>query len=294
MTLRTDLTTALRWPFAALFILAVIAAGCSGTPPANSANNAANTAQAEPAVFNDAGAALAEGSRLLDTGDTDRAINALNQAITLDPKLADAWFKLGIAYTLVEDRDQSVVDDRTEPEATPAKGGKPIEIKSNSQIAFEKAVEAYKEIIKNDDQNDSAFYNLGRAYNKLNEDQDAAKQLKKAVELKPDDTEYQTELGSILVKLAQYSEAIPPLKKALELDPDNSRAIELLEDAEAGKKRVDFVTVKKDEKRSDKASNSANANTEAADGDKPAPSASPAANPKPSPQKTKPSPAAKP
>ena len=65
--------------------------------------------------------------------------------------------------------------------------------------------------------------------------------MKEAVKLHPDDTEYQTELGAILVKLAEYAEAIPPLKKATDLDPENTRAIELLEDAEAGKRRIDYA-----------------------------------------------------
>ena len=48
-------------------------------------------------------------------------------------------------------------------------------------------------------------------------------------------------MGAILVKLAEYAEAIGPLKKATDLDPENTRAIELLEDAEAGKRRIDYA-----------------------------------------------------
>ncbi|MEQ1762887.1 MAG: tetratricopeptide repeat protein, partial [Pyrinomonadaceae bacterium] len=129
---------------------------------------------------------------------------------------------------------------------------------TNSEKAFEKAVTAYKKQIDANGKDHVAYFNLGRAYNKLNEDEDAAKALKQAVELKPDDTEYQTELGSILVKLAQYREAISPLRKAIELDPENSRAIDLLEDAEAGRKRIDFVTDKKD---ANKANGNTNTNT---------------------------------
>ena len=84
--------------------------------------------------------------------------------------------------------------------------------------------------------------------------------MKAAVKLKPDDTEYQTELGAILVKLAEYREAISSLRKAVELDPENSRAIDLLEDAEAGRKRIDFVS---DKSNGNRASNSARANSNA-------------------------------
>jgi tetratricopeptide (TPR) repeat protein len=232
--------TAILTIFFCVFLCAQI--GCSGDTSSNQAD--ANTDSAPVNEFTDANAALAEGSRLLETGETDKAIDMLNQAVMLNPDLAEAYFKLGIAYALVETRDESaeVVE---EPTPTP-KDKKPKEVKTNSEIAFEKAVEAYKKMLKANPDDAVAQFDLGRAYNKLNEDEDAAKALREAVRLKPDDTEYQTELGAILIKLARYHEALGPLKKALELDPDNSRAQDLLEDAEAGRKRISFTTVKKD------------------------------------------------
>lgn len=231
-------------------------AGCSSAPSGNS-----NVTDATPALsaaeFTDANAALAEGIKLLDTGDTERAIEILNRSVELNPDLADAYFQLGIAYALIETRDAAVIEEQVTP--TPLPGEKKQRVATtNSEKAFEKAVAAYKKQIDANDKDDVAYFNLGRAYNKLNEDEDAAKALKEAVELKPDDTEYQTELGAILVKLAQYREAISPLKKAIELDPENSRAIDLLEDAEAGRKRIDFVPDKKD---ANKAATNTNSNT---------------------------------
>jgi tetratricopeptide (TPR) repeat protein len=227
-------------------------AGCSSAPSDNS-NAGAATPALSAAEFTDANAAVAEGIKLLDMGDTDRAIEILNRAVELNPDLADAYFHLGIAYALIETRDAAVIEEQVTPTPTPGEKKQRIAM-TNSEKAFEKAVAAYKKQINANGKDDVAYFNLGRAYNKLNEDEDAAKALKQAVELKPDDTEYQTELGSILVKLAQYREALSPLRKAIELDPENSRAIDLLEDAEAGRKRIDFVTDKKD-------ANKANANT---------------------------------
>ena len=262
-------------------------AGCSGGSDGSQSEQAVNAAQEVPPVgqFTDAGAALAEGSRLLDNGETEKAIEALDQAVKLDPDLADAYFKLGIAYSLLEKRDETSEVVGETPTPTP-KGKKPSEQKTNSEKAFEKAVAAYKKIIAANDEDDAAHFNLGRAYNKLNEDEDAAKELKLAVKLKPDDTEYQTELGAILIKLAKYEEAIGPLKKAIELDPDNSRAQDILDDAQAGKKRVDFATkLPKDDKKNPKTDASENSNTEAAPQVSPAPASSPAPKPKPSPAK---------
>ena len=187
----------------------------------------------------------------------------------------------------IEKRAQTseVVGDAQTPEP---KGKKPGEKKTNSETAFEKAVDAYKKIITANDDDDDAHFNLGRAYNKLNEDEDAAKELKQAVKLKPDDTEYQTELGAIMIKLAKYDEAIGPLKKASSSTPTIRVRQDLLEDAEAGKKRVDFATKvpPKDEKQTAKNTNTANSNTETAPAQPvPAMSASPASKPKTSPSK---------
>ena len=168
-------------------------AGCSSAPSDNS-NMAAATPAIPAAEFTDANAALAEGTKLLDVGDTDRAIEMLNRAVELNPDLADAYFRLGIAYALIETRDAAVIEEQVTP--TPLPGEKKQRVATtNSEKAFEKAVEAYKKQIDANGKDDLAYFNLGRAYNKLNEDQEAAKALREAVELKPDDTEYQTELG---------------------------------------------------------------------------------------------------
>lgn len=224
----------------------------SGSSTSTAANtNSTVPAQATPLPeFTDADTAFAEGNKLFDANKTELAIEAYNQAVKLNPDLAEAWFKLGMAYSEIEKQNeidslnQEVVET---PTPTPAKKAKaktkkdePVVRTKDSEKAFEKAVAAYKKIIAKNDQDDLSFYNLGRSYNKLDEDEDSEKALRQAVKLKPDDTLYQTELGSILVKLAKYDEAVKALKKALEIDPENSEAEELLDKAEAGKKRIDF------------------------------------------------------
>jgi tetratricopeptide (TPR) repeat protein len=236
---------------------------CSGGPGAADPNAVKVDGVTEPAPnaempaeFASAAEALEWGKRLLDQDDTVRAIDVLLQAVKIDPDLGEAYFHLGIAYSLVEREDQTV--EAADPSSTPERTSKkPSEKKKNSEKAFESAVEAYKKILKKNEEDDAAYFYMGMAYNKLNEDEDAAKALKEAARLKPDNPEYQTELGNIYIKLAKYSEAVAALKKAIELDPDNIDAQESLEKAEAGKKRIDFNPPKKDE---DKQGNS-NAST---------------------------------
>lgn len=250
----------MRKVFFALFLAAsaISLSNCTADEPANNGNtnqptatptvetnaNANAVAQETPLpTFTDAETALAEGIKLFDANSTEKSIEAFRQAVKLNPDLAEAHFRLGVAYGLLEAEKKEV--EKTEitatPSPTPSKRGKNAEPpKTDSEKAFENAVKAYKKILVKDPKNDAAHFNLGRAYNKLNDDKEAEKSLRQAVKLKPDDTEYQTELGAILIKLAQYDEAVKALKKALELDSSNLQAEELLEKAEAGKKRVDF------------------------------------------------------
>lgn len=229
---------------------------CSANSSNIEANNANAAAESPFANITDPAAALAEGDRLFDDNQTDMAIQAYQQAIKLNPDMAEAHFKLGIAYALVE---MQMEQEGKVANTIDSKG------KTRSQRSFEKAVEAYKKWLNANPDDDNAHYNLARTYNKLNKDEEAEKEFRQAVKLKPDDSEYQTELGLILIKLAQYREAIPPLKKAVELDPGNERAASLLEDAEAGRQRIDYVSKDNNSNRSGSNSNSAaNANANSA------------------------------
>ncbi len=240
--------------------------GCGGTPTNASKTNANSSPTQTPIVntnvnsssntqvqatplpeFTDAETAFAEGNKLFDANKTELAIEAYNQAVKLNPDFAEAYFKLGVSHALIEKQNEiDSLNEEIEVTPTPTPGKKlkkdappPIRAKE-SEKAFEKAVKAYKKLLAKNPKDDVALYNLGRAYNKLGEDEDSEKSLREAVKLKSNDTVYQTELGAILIKLAKYDEAVRVFKKALELDPENSEANELLEKAEAGKKRINF------------------------------------------------------
>jgi Flp pilus assembly protein TadD len=124
--------------------------------------------------------------------------------------------QLGIAWSLIEVRDRTAETSGTptpEPtKVTTKKGAKKEQkiLRTNSEKFFQKAVDAYQKLVDANDQDANAFFNLGRAYNKLNEDEDAEKALRQAVKLNPDDTEFQTELGAILIKLAKYGARATP------------------------------------------------------------------------------------
>jgi tetratricopeptide (TPR) repeat protein len=266
----------------ALLFTALLTLACSGGGANSNVPSGDSPAFAE---ITDANQALAVGNDLLENNETERAIEAFLRATELDPDLAEAWFKLGIAYSLIEKEQQLAAQEDVNAVESQQKPGR-----TNSEKAFRRAIEAYKKMLAQNPDDDVALFNLGRAYNKLNEDEEAARSLKQAVRVKPDDSEYQTELGAILIKLARYHEAIPPLKKALELDPDNSRAASLLEDAEAGRTRVEYVPPKKDTNANANANVNANVNSNVSvkptPAEKPTPKQDTAQNPTPKPKRT--------
>lgn len=224
--------------FLVLFTLAMTISGCKKAEVNANSNSEVpvETTASQFSAITDPVAALTEGNRLFDDNQTELAIEAYKRAVELDPDMAEAYFKMGVAYALIEKEAMRTGTGDVVPGETV--GNKVV--KTNSDKMFEKAVTAYKKLIAKSPDDAAAHFNLGRAYNKLNKDEEAEKELEKAVKLKADDSEYQTELGGIRVKLAKYSEAIGPLKKALEFDPENSQAEEILEDAQAGAKRVEF------------------------------------------------------
>lgn len=258
-----------------LLTLCLAIAGCSSSPSDNG-NIAGSNSNSSVPEYTDANTALAAGTKFLDTDEVDKAIAALNQAVKLNPDLAEAYFKLGVAYSLAETRD-SMNLEATPDQTSNSNQTKPKVKRPNSEIAFEKATEAYKKVIEANPEDHQAHFNLGLAYNKLNEDRNAEKALRQAVKLNPEDSLYQTELGSILIKLAEYREAIGPLKKALELDPDNIEAEELLADAEAGRQRIDYRSTPKPGSSSNSNTSSSNTSTERP---------TPASQPTPAPRRT--------
>lgn len=221
----------------------------SPTPANTEITLATPTPQETPLpVFTNADEAFAEGNKLFDANEIEKAIEAYKQAIDLNQDFGEAHFKLGISYAILEKQEEaepSLVTSEEEATPTPKpkfKNKKEIIVRTKkSEISFENAVKVYKKFLAKNAKDDVAHFFLGRSYDKLDEDKDALKSLREAVKLKPDNSEYQTELGKILMKLAQYDEAVRVLKKALELDATNMLAEEMLEKAEDGRRRIDFA-----------------------------------------------------
>jgi len=216
---------ALRTTLAALFALALVQAGCRGRQAAQNTNGAApadgavqqQTAQ-QPAVQLPEGDARTLFDYGMDAYRHDRdevAVAAFKRVVELDPDFAEGYYRLGLAYSVTRQEEES-------------------------DKAFEECVKAYEKRTKKDPKDSDSFYLLGLCQERLGKYDDAVKSLKEAVKNSPteNDDKY-FELAAAHYKLAQYDESVKALNKTLAINPDNFPAQELLEQAKSGAKRVE-------------------------------------------------------
>lgn len=195
--------------------LLALAFGCKRSGQ-QSANNSAGPA----AVSNDleenrsrARELLAKGKEQYRNDQDEEAVQTFQQALKLDPNLAEAYFRLGLGYEAVGKRDEA-------------------------EAEYKKAVETYKKYLGQHEDDAEAHYNLGQTYAGLDQFSDAIREYREATRLKQDDADVYYDLGVAHTKLAQYDAAAAAFSKSLEIDPDNYRAQDGLADAQEGVKRI--------------------------------------------------------
>jgi tetratricopeptide (TPR) repeat protein len=158
-------------------------------------------------------ALLDKGKQLyLDDQDTE-AVDAFQQAVKLDPDLAEAHFRLALGYEALDKRE-------------------------DAESEYKKAVETYKKHLEASPDDAEAHYNLGVTYANLGNYSEAIREYRQANKLKTDDPDIYYDLGVAHTKLAQYDQAAAAFSKSLEIDPDYYRAQDALNEAKEGIKRI--------------------------------------------------------
>jgi tetratricopeptide (TPR) repeat protein len=198
-----------------LVCLLVLLAGCrrsisssdqqGGTIGGGAESSSGNPAQAR--------AYLEKGRELYRNDEDSQAAESFQQALKLDPNLAEAHFRLGLAYEALDKAEEA-------------------------EAAYKKAVETYKVQLEHNPHDAEAHYNLGQTYAALHLYSEAVREYRQATRLKEDDTDIYYDLGTALTRLAQYDEAVAAFTKSLDIDPENFRAQDGLEEAREGVKRI--------------------------------------------------------
>jgi len=133
------------------------------------------------------------GSIHLASGHHDKAIQAYQKVIELNPKLILAWLELGDVYRKLNHYDE--------------------------------AVQSFKKAIKYRPKNASAWNRLGNVYYDINNIEEAINAYKKAIELYPKGDIYWANLGIAYQSQGQLREAIKAFCKSLEINPKYSYSI---------------------------------------------------------------------
>jgi tetratricopeptide (TPR) repeat protein len=154
-----------------------------------------------------------KGKELYRTDQDEKAAESFREAIKLDPDLAEAHFRLGLALDALGQAQEA-------------------------ENAYKKAVDKYKKYLEANSKDAEGHYNLGQAYAGLHLYNDAVREYRQATHLKSDDADMFYDLGLALTKLAQYDEAAAAFSKSLEIDPENYRAGDALEEAREGVQRI--------------------------------------------------------
>ncbi len=195
--------------------LLVFALGCKRSGQ-QSTNNSAGTAEVSNGLNGDqtqAKVLLEKGKELyVDDQDTE-AVAAFQEAIKLDPNLAEAYFRLALGYEALNKRE-------------------------DAESQYKKAVDAYKKHLDGNPEDAEAHYNLGQSYANLGNYSEAIREYRQATRLKTDDPDIYYDLGVAHTKLAQYDAAAAAFSKSLEIDPDYYRAQDALDEAKQGIKRI--------------------------------------------------------
>jgi tetratricopeptide (TPR) repeat protein len=181
-------------------------------PNANRSTSTTGQVNGEQAL-REAQSLVEKGKELYKNDQDEQAAQAFEQAVHLQPEMAEAHLRLGMAYAALEKKDEA-------------------------EESYKKALQLYKKQVEADPKDATAYFYLGEAHSFLHHDEDAARAYRQATRLKPDDEEAFYQLGKAEAKLANYDGAAAAFQKALELDPDDSRASDGLEDARAGVQRI--------------------------------------------------------
>lgn len=178
-----------------------------------SSTGGANSSGQRASAAGEARALLEKGKQLYREDQDAAAAEAFQQAIQLDPDLAEAHFRLGLSYEALNKAEEA-------------------------EAEYKKAVDSYRKYLDDHPEDFEAHYNLGQAYANLHRYSEAVREYRLAIGLRDGDADIYFDLGMALTRLAQYDQAVSAFSKSLEIDPNNYRAEDALEEARQGAKRI--------------------------------------------------------
>jgi tetratricopeptide (TPR) repeat protein len=146
-------------------------------------------------------------------------IKVMNRALEIDPKLAQAYYNRGNAYSDLNQLEKAIEDyDRAleiDPKLAQAYNNRGNAYSKLNQL--EKAIEDYDRALEIDPEYAQAYNNRGTAYSDLNQLEKAIEDYDRALEIDPKLAQAYNNRGTAYSKLNQLEKAIEDYDRALEL-----------------------------------------------------------------------------
>ena len=169
---------------------------------------------------------IRRGNRHYHAGEYADAITDYNQAIALDPKLAEAYNNRGAANNhlgkyaeAIADYDQAITLDPKDAVAYSNRGA------ANNHLGkYAEAIADYDQAIALDPKYAVSYYNRGNAYADLGKYAEAIADYTQAIALDPKNAAAYNNRGAANNHLGKYAEAIADYDQAIALDPKNAAA----------------------------------------------------------------------
>jgi len=174
----------------------------------------------------DAAGFCERGGSLYHEGKYDAALADLNEAIRLDPELANAYMCRGVVFYSQGEFDRSV-DDLTESIRLDfeCRGSHAWRGAAHyMQGRIDEAISDYSEAIRLDSTQSNEFLNRANAYHRNGQYDEAIADYSEAINLVPDAAKGCVGRGKTHVRLKNYEQALADFDAAIRLDPGCAQA----------------------------------------------------------------------
>ena len=170
--------------------------------------------------------ALSRAMAAIDKEQFDAALEALDEAIRLDPKLAEAYEARGWIYSERDQHDKALADyDRAialQPQNARAWCSRGHVKAALGELAA--AVEDYSEAIRLSPKMAGAYNARAWAYSELRQYDKAIADYSRCIELEPAEPQHRIDRATCLTMLKRFEPAIADLDEAIRIDGNNARA----------------------------------------------------------------------
>jgi tetratricopeptide (TPR) repeat protein len=167
-----------------------------------------------------------KGIALTKQGNYEEALKAYDEAIRINPKIAELWNNKGVILKK-QGKFQGAVDSFEEAIKTNSQYINAWNNKGNAlskQGRYSEAIQAYNEAIKVDPRHEAAWYNKGIAFGIWGKNNEAFTCFNKVIEVNPQHADAWYNKGLVLGKQDKPEAAVKCFSKAIEIDPQHSYA----------------------------------------------------------------------